>query len=1005
MLSQRFRTLGAVTCLVLAAILLVRVEFPSREFGFDPVTPPDRAAEDSATRISMVELTQAVGLLQELYVFENRLSPRRMLVAALQSTQDAVDAFLVSPPMDLTSAAFAEESEIPTFLTLAYRNQKVNADLSRVVNLYSMAWKLTEILSLFPWDDAQVKKVEDAAIAGMLRVLDPHTNYLDEAALAEMRMSTEGKFGGLGIVIQVRDGELRIVSVIPGTPASRAGLRKSDRIAQIDSESTINMTVSEAARRMRGRPGTAVSIALLRAGSDVPEGLTLLREEIRVKSVLTQAMPRDIAYLRVKGFQENSAHEIEAFLDETYSDAPPHGIVLDLRGNSGGVMSAAVRTADLFLEGGFVVSTLEKDGIANRSERATRGDRYEGVPLVVLVDHGSASASEIVTAAVKYTDRAVVMGERTFGKGSVQYLRELQRGALKLTIAQYVGPQSELIQGIGIEPHVELMWIGSGVEPEMPGFGSLFRGEADLPYNLQRNGTSVGGGVPLWYLTYVDDSAAETELEYDSVTVDPPVELAWEVLTHHGNASATRMLQDSASVFHRFRENQDLHLDDLLSLHGRRWEAVPGVVHPDLDIEATFPGGRLQAGNKGQLVLSVTNRSSLPVSGLYARTDSMWTWLADRSCILGTLLPGQGMSCTLSFAVPRNTPRGKDWVFVDVLAGLDEVLTTSRVPLRVDERDRARVAFSLWVDDSKGGNGDGLIQDGEAFDVVLDVANVGTAPLEKALAVVKNQSGASLLLGTGRQDIHDLLPGESRPVRMNLSARDDPDDGWWKFEAGVLDLDVRRQVMAAISWPVSAQRSAPTSLRGTVTGTVFPQAVYAGPDLRTPIIARIMARGDLLTSARRGTWLKIAVAKDQFGWIPERSVRTGRVGQAAPIDKRFVAWQPWIALRHRVPDEEWGTAEVMTLEGDVDFGTGVPVREAGLTVLNNQLKVDQIYLGDLEEDSGSVPFRVEVPLFQGSNRIVLTVFQKDHSLGYTWLQYNREPVPESGSSRHQGVEP
>jgi hypothetical protein len=344
-------------------------------------------------------------------------------------------------------------------------------------------------------------------------------------------------------------------------------------------------------------------------------------------------------------------------------------------------------------------------------------------------------------------------------------------------------------------------------------------------------------------------------------------------------------------------------------------------------------------------------------------------------------------------------------VFVDVLAGLDEVLATSRVPLYIEERDRARVAYSLWVDDSKGGNGDGLIQDGETFDVVLDVTNVGTAPLAKALAVVKNQSGTSLLLGTGRKEIQDLMPGESRRVRMDVSARGDPGDGWWKFEAGVLDLDVRRQVMATVSWPVSSQRSTPTSIRGTVTGTVFPQAVYAGPDQRTPVIARILTRGDLSTSARRGNWLQIAVGEDRFGWIPEQSVRTGRMGQAARIDKRFAAWQPWITLRSRVPDEVWGSAEVMTLEGDVDFGPGVPVREAGLTVLNNQLKVDQIYLGDLEEDSGLVPFRVEVPLSQGSNRIVLTVFQKDLSLGYTWLQYNREPVPESGSSRQQGVEP
>ncbi len=300
------------------------------------------------------------------------------------------------------------------------------------------------------------EKLIDGALAGMLSSLDPHSVYLDKEMYAQMQVETSGEFGGLGIEITAAEGGIRIVAPIEDTPADRAGLRAGDLIIKINDELARDMSLPEAVKKMRGKPGTKIRLTIFREGEDAPLEFTLVRDVIRVKSVKWDMLAPDYAYLRITQFQERTGSLLAKAVNELKKRAGDKlsGAVLDLRNNPGGLLDQAVEVADLFLDKGNIVSTKSRVG-KNMSFDARPGDALKGVPIVVLVNQGSASASEIVAGALQDQHRAVILGERTFGKGSVQSVVPLGDGtAIKLTTALYYTPSGRSIQAEGIEPDV-----------------------------------------------------------------------------------------------------------------------------------------------------------------------------------------------------------------------------------------------------------------------------------------------------------------------------------------------------------------------------------------------------------------------------------------------------------------------------------------------------------------------------------------------------------------------
>lgn len=305
-------------------------------------------------------------------------------------------------------------------------------------------------------EDVDSQEVVYGAIKGMLLTLDPHSSFMTPDMFKEMEVETKGSFGGLGIEIGVRDGSLTIISPIEDTPAYRVGLEAGDVIVKIEDETTKDMTIMDAVKRLRGEPGTDVTIWVMREGWKEPKSFTITRDIIKIKSVRWKILEKGYGYIKINQFQARTDNELEKALKEIKEDkGGMKGLILDLRNNPGGLLDQAVKVADTFLDKGLIVYTDGRREDQKFKYTASDAGAQLGFPMIVMVNAGSASASEIVAGALQDHERAVVLGNQTFGKGSVQTIIPLEDGsAVRLTTARYFTPKGRSIQAKGITPDI-----------------------------------------------------------------------------------------------------------------------------------------------------------------------------------------------------------------------------------------------------------------------------------------------------------------------------------------------------------------------------------------------------------------------------------------------------------------------------------------------------------------------------------------------------------------------
>jgi carboxyl-terminal processing protease len=307
--------------------------------------------------------------------------------------------------------------------------------------------------------DVDDKELIENAIRGMLSGLDPHSSYLDAEQFTELQVGTTGQFGGLGIEVGMENGFVKVIAPIDDTPAQRAGVQAGDLIIRLDDTPVKGMTLGEAVKVMRGKPGSDIELTIVRDGLDKPLNLTITRDIIKVKSVKARMLEPGFGYLRISQFQSKTAANLVDAIEglKKENSGPLEGMVLDLRNNPGGVLNGAVAVSDAFLDKGMIVYTEGRIADSKLRFNATPDDVINGAPLVVLVNQGSASASEIVAGALQDHKRAIIVGSKTFGKGSVQTILPLSsESALKLTTARYYTPSGRSIQAEGITPDIEL---------------------------------------------------------------------------------------------------------------------------------------------------------------------------------------------------------------------------------------------------------------------------------------------------------------------------------------------------------------------------------------------------------------------------------------------------------------------------------------------------------------------------------------------------------------------
>ncbi len=369
--------------------------------------------------------------------------------------------------MLLSTTLFADTTE-----------KKENSESSRLQAL-SKFTKVISIVEQYNVDDISIEDLIDKSLAGMMSNLDAHSNYLTKKDYKSLKVQTDGEFGGLGITVGVKDGALTVIAPIEGTPADKAGLKAGDIILKINKKSTLSMTIDEAVSIMRGKVGTPIDITIVRDNELKPIDIHIVRGIITIESVYAKQVENDILYIRVTSFDKKVAQDVAKNIKN--KKATTKGIILDLRNNPGGLLDQAIDLVDLFVDKGTIVSQKGKNESDNKIYSASKGTTLTKVPMVVLINGGSASASEIVSGALQDLKRAVLVGKNTFGKGSVQVVLPITDDeAIKLTIARYYLPSGRTIQAVGVKPDIE---VQSGEVPTHENEFSLK--EADLKKHLK----------------------------------------------------------------------------------------------------------------------------------------------------------------------------------------------------------------------------------------------------------------------------------------------------------------------------------------------------------------------------------------------------------------------------------------------------------------------------------------------------------------------------------------
>ena len=366
--------------------------------------------------------------------------------------------------------------------------QNNNSETYRQLNLFG---DIFERVRAGYVEEISDESLIEAAVNGMLTSLDPHSSYLSPKNFRDMQTQTRGEFGGLGIEVTMENGYVKVVSPIDDTPAFRAGLKSGDLITHLDTEPVQGLTLSEAVEKMRGKVGSDLKLTIRREGRE-PFDVTVTRDIIKIRSVRSRMEGNDIAYVRITSFSEQTTAGMERAINRLKEEAAGKlkGVVLDLRNNPGGLLDQSVKISDAFLNQGEIVSTRSRRADEGQRFNAKPGDITEGLPIVILVNGGSASASEIVAGALQDHRRAIILGTRTFGKGSVQTIIPLSgHGAIRLTTARYYTPSGRSIQAKGIDPDivVEQAKLEKITQPER-------RREENLRGRLDNPGGGNGGG-------------------------------------------------------------------------------------------------------------------------------------------------------------------------------------------------------------------------------------------------------------------------------------------------------------------------------------------------------------------------------------------------------------------------------------------------------------------------------------------------------------------------------
>jgi len=952
----------------------------------------------------------AAHVIQTEYFDKERLDPRGQLVSALTYLGLHTPEFF---------AAVAGDK-----VTITVGSARQEFSLAGLDDLAVAADRLEQILGFtqteLKLEPEATHKLEYVAINGLLAPLDPHTLLLTPEEHTNLGVKTRGQFGGIGAEIREDDRRIRIVKVLPGSPAEKAGLKSDDLLLEINKQSTVNLRDADAQQLLRGPVDTEVVVKVRRGEQTL--FVTIIRQIIRVESVTAELLPGQIAYLRLLTFQENTGEQVRLALKKLApKDAPLRGVILDLRDNTGGLLTQAVEVLDGLVASGELVIVRSAMG---REFEPAKPDLE--LPLssavVALINEESASASEIVSGSVKYLERGLVLGRPSFGKGTVQLLKpenfygnEL---ALKLTIAEYLVSGDRSIQTAGVQPDLLLLPVQLTNIASVANYYDRERFErrrevtqvAHLPSakHDKHRAAAAAEGLQLRYLASPRAGAKPgADSEGPQALRDPEVRIAHEVAQRLVGETDTAARQAGlAAVARDLSLAEDTAIAAAIAATKIDWQGqVGGPVGGDapvLNLVARIvEPGEIRAGDPFTLRVEVRNDGPTPVDRVHVLTDCPRDELDGIELLIGHIEPGKTETRDLSLHVMGWHTSFTDTLRVDLHAGEPDPVPDAQALVRFDivGQTRPHLTYDFWIVDDPAlaakaparptavahpgdvpfairGNGDGNLQPGEQVLLAIEVGNNGPGPAADTRALIHNLSGAQTLLEEGFVQLGPVPVGGKARGSFGLTVNPSADPALpVTFDVVVADVTLHQSVRHKFKLGIlpTASDFSPGAAKLRVGGESA--RLYNAADSHARQVGEIAAGAQIEILGRIGGWSAISAGPGRRFWLPGDLLTPGDGKGTSELAARaaMLVHPPVLTLE---PTSQVATTAEVEIRGTVRH----PVRVHDVLVTVKPPGVGQIEQKVAYEanparqgaDALQMRFSARVPLVPGSNQILVT---------------------------------
>jgi len=750
----------------------------------------DLLPNSSANRFNDNELSDSVlidsilAIVQSYYVDDDRVLNGQLLNDTLTALAQNPEIKLIRSSDRLTIATGDQEHTVRLTPTLSYR-----ALLSNFLSIAAMIDAKAPAMPATP-DSGWAGRGSVMLLNAMLSSLDAHSALLSPSSYRDLKQGTEGSFGGLGVLVGIRDQLLTVIKPLPQSPAIRAGIKRNDRILNINGMSTYGYTLDQLVDYMRGAPGSVVDVGLLQDGDASPKLLKMKREIIRVDSVTSQEVAfagHKFLRLQVESFSSRTSDEVKAALRKFYKKkaAAGAGVILDLRTNPGGLLEQAVKVADIFLSGGTIVSTK---GRREEIEVAHKDGDFLDFPIVVIINGESASASEIVAGALQDHGRAVIVGEPSFGKGSVQTIFELPgEQALKLTIARYYTPLGRSIQNVGIIPDI---WLQS-IYPEKDNENLLgmfrYRNEPFLKNHLvaaKIEGAPQGKFDEPAFKDYYLNKRTYRESIDEQGKADPELALANTILAKVAKTYGPTLPKSARRASHwlalaspelktELKNTEATAVNWLRQTHSVDWSAAPGpaaTTFADLSLVAEVSGmPQVEQGEEVEVPWTLQNKGTKAIDHVSVFIGSMYSSIENYEFLVGKVEPGHEKKGRFKFKIPTYVRPSVLNLEMGIAQGaIPRVWVDGGLQVRVLAKSAAKLRAEVVLVDDGAGKVANKLEPGEKAQIKVTISNDSGVEARAIKAAIVNLSGRQVFIKGMKKDIDAIAPGSQSTLFVDI---------------------------------------------------------------------------------------------------------------------------------------------------------------------------------------------------------------------------------------------